>query len=103
MPAQPSGIRCFTYSSFEHTNHAVARRTPRRQIRKQRPERASQSAVKAPQQEPGGRSIGAIEGDQGSATPSPPGPTKNLRIEANREVGGFSLTSPETPSSAPAL
>src|SRR3954453_22774328 len=22
MPAQPSGIRCFTYSSFEHTNNA---------------------------------------------------------------------------------
>src|SRR3954452_13853458 len=85
MPAQPSGIRCFTYSSFEHTNNAVARRTPRRQIRKQRPERASQSAVKAPQEEPGGQSIGAIEGDQGSATPSPPGPTKNLRIEAARE------------------
>src|SRR3954447_25106281 len=59
-----------------------ARRTPRRQIRKQRPERASQSAVKAPQEEPGGQSIGAIEGDQGSATPSPPGPTKNLRIQA---------------------
>lgn len=56
--------------------------TPRRQIRKQRPGRASQSAVKASQEEPGGQSIGAIRGDQGSATPSPPGPPKNLRIEA---------------------
>src|SRR3954453_1859184 len=86
MPAQPSGIRCFTYSSFEHTNNSVARRTPRRQIRKQRPERASQSAVKAPQEELGGQSIGAIEGDQGSATPSPPGPTKNLRIRAKGDA-----------------
>ena len=49
---------------------------------KPRPERASQSAVKAPQEEPGGQSIGATNGDQGSATPGPPGPPKNLRIEA---------------------
>jgi hypothetical protein len=34
---------------------------------------------------PGGQSTGAIEGNQGSATPGPTGPPNNLRIQAQLE------------------
>lgn len=46
-------------SSSEPMNTCWPEGTPRRQVRKQRPERASQSAVRAPEEEPGGQSIGA--------------------------------------------
>src|SRR5665647_2789809 len=47
-PAHPRGTTCSISCSPRTHDYRVARRTPRRQIRKQRPERASQSAVEAP-------------------------------------------------------
>jgi hypothetical protein len=82
MPAYVSETCSFIQYHLPAHEHVVARRNTDRHIHKQRPERASQSAVMASQKEPGGQSIGAIEGDQGSAAPDPPGPSQILRMEA---------------------
>src|SRR3954453_9715295 len=82
MPAQPSGIRCFTYSSFEHTNNAGPEGHPAdRSVNSDQNAHLNQQS-RRPETSRAANPSEPSRAIKAQPHPALPGPPKNLRIRA---------------------